>query len=182
MVAKENEDAKATSAYLADVVDRLRERMKELWADGTNEGYQQEYQKLALVGFEQVCFSFSIQVSDACPVVRRIRSSAKHSQEPLWQHPCMTVIFKLCQRVSDCSQAYDSSRVKLPIVDEDPFSDYINASWVDAYKHPNGYIASQGPVPSSFVDFWRMIWLEKVSHTLFSSFVFIHAVMLLCRL
>eukprot|EP00730_Choanoeca_flexa_P015723 TRINITY_DN7284_c0_g1_i1.p1 TRINITY_DN7284_c0_g1~~TRINITY_DN7284_c0_g1_i1.p1 ORF type:complete len:715 (+),score=210.31 TRINITY_DN7284_c0_g1_i1:53-2197(+) len=59
--------------------------------------------------------------------------------------------------------AYDAHRVKLPLRDDDPFSDYINASWVDGYGKPNGYIASQGPVPNSFVDFWRMAWEFKIS-------------------
>eukprot|EP00049_Salpingoeca_infusionum_P018772 m.358718 g.358718 ORF g.358718 m.358718 type:complete len:752 (+) comp18254_c0_seq1:637-2892(+) len=57
--------------------------------------------------------------------------------------------------------AYDAWRVKLPIVGDDPHSDYINASYVDGYKHTNGYIASQGPVPNSFIDFWRMVWHFK---------------------
>ncbi|EGD72413.1 tyrosine phosphatase [Salpingoeca rosetta] len=58
--------------------------------------------------------------------------------------------------------AFDKWRVKLPVVDGNPYTDYINASFVDAYKQPNGYIATQGPVPNSFVDFWRMIWDQRV--------------------
>ena len=61
-----------------------------------------------------------------------------------------------------CMQAYDATRVVLPAVDGEPGSDYINASWVDAYGVPNGYIAAQGPVPNSFVDFWRMVWHYEV--------------------
>jgi len=29
---------------------------------------------------------------------------------------------------------------------------------MQGYQRPNGYIASQGPIPSTFPDFWRMIW------------------------
>ncbi|EDQ89670.1 uncharacterized protein MONBRDRAFT_8034 [Monosiga brevicollis MX1] len=57
--------------------------------------------------------------------------------------------------------AYDAGRVKLSQIGDDPSTDYINASWVDAYKQPNGYIASQGPVPNSFLDFWRMVWEQN---------------------
>jgi len=33
------------------------------------------------------------------------------------------------------------------------------------YNAPNNYIATQGPIPSTFPDFWRMIW-EKDSPTI----------------
>ena len=29
---------------------------------------------------------------------------------------------------------------------------------LQGYEQPNAYIASQGPVPAAFPDFWRMIW------------------------
>lgn len=54
--------------------------------------------------------------------------------------------------------AYDHSRVVLPLVHDDPTTDYINASYVDGYHHPLAYIATQGPVPNSFTSFWRMVW------------------------
>jgi protein tyrosine phosphatase len=58
--------------------------------------------------------------------------------------------------------AYDHSRVHLPVINDDPDTDYINANWIDGYDHPRRYIASQGPVPNSFISFWRMIWHYKV--------------------
>lgn len=57
--------------------------------------------------------------------------------------------------------AYDHSRVILPVINNDPSTDYINANWVPGYKSERQYIASQGPVPDSFVSFWRMVWLTK---------------------
>uniref|UniRef100_A0A336LLK9 CSON011107 protein n=1 Tax=Culicoides sonorensis TaxID=179676 RepID=A0A336LLK9_CULSO len=53
---------------------------------------------------------------------------------------------------------YDHSRVVLSEVDEDPNSDYINANFVDGYKQKNAYISTQGPLPKTACDFWRMVW------------------------
>lgn len=54
--------------------------------------------------------------------------------------------------------AYDHSRVLLSSIDGLPNSDYINASYIDGYKKPNAYISTQGPLPATFNDFWRMVW------------------------
>uniref|UniRef100_A0A7N6C383 Tyrosine-protein phosphatase non-receptor type 9 n=1 Tax=Anabas testudineus TaxID=64144 RepID=A0A7N6C383_ANATE len=58
----------------------------------------------------------------------------------------------------------DQSRVRLCQLsdDEDETSDYINASFMDGYKRSNAYIATQGPLPKTFVDFWRMVWEQMV--------------------
>ncbi|XP_039438821.1 tyrosine-protein phosphatase non-receptor type 9 isoform X1 [Culex pipiens pallens] len=53
---------------------------------------------------------------------------------------------------------YDHSRVVLSQEDEDPTSDYINANFVDGYKQKNAYISTQGPLPKTSYDFWRMVW------------------------
>nr|XP_023011994.1 receptor-type tyrosine-protein phosphatase F-like [Leptinotarsa decemlineata] len=60
--------------------------------------------------------------------------------------------------------AYDDTRVKLRKIRGDEFSDYINASYVDGYKKPRCYIATQGPKNNTLADFWRMIWQEKVKN------------------
>uniref|UniRef100_G3PUF9 protein-tyrosine-phosphatase n=1 Tax=Gasterosteus aculeatus aculeatus TaxID=481459 RepID=G3PUF9_GASAC len=58
----------------------------------------------------------------------------------------------------------DQSRVRLCQLcdDEDETSDYINASFMDGYKRRNAYIATQGPLPKTFCDFWRMVWEQMV--------------------
>lgn len=75
---------------------------------------------------------------------------------------------------------YDRTRAKLSIIDDDPNSDYINANYVDGYKQKNAFISTQGmdiqyksyhtlkllssgPLPKTFVDFWRMVWENNCS-------------------
>uniref|UniRef100_A0AC34PW97 Protein-tyrosine-phosphatase n=1 Tax=Panagrolaimus sp. JU765 TaxID=591449 RepID=A0AC34PW97_9BILA len=56
--------------------------------------------------------------------------------------------------------AYDHTRVRLSYTGEEG-SDYINANFIDGYRKPKAYIATQGPMPETFADFWRMVWEQN---------------------
>ncbi|KAG9293654.1 hypothetical protein G9A89_018991 [Geosiphon pyriformis] len=52
---------------------------------------------------------------------------------------------------------YDHARVKLDHPVEGG-CDYVNASYVQAKGCETRYIATQGPLPATYNDFWRVIW------------------------
>ncbi|KAG9086974.1 hypothetical protein FRC06_002794 [Ceratobasidium sp. 370] len=56
---------------------------------------------------------------------------------------------------------YEHARVRLQAATDDG-SDYVNASYVQPRGTRLSYIATQGPMPTTYVDFWTMIWEQNV--------------------
>ncbi|XP_073407503.1 tyrosine-protein phosphatase non-receptor type 12 [Dendrobates tinctorius] len=57
---------------------------------------------------------------------------------------------------------FDHSRVKLALKIPPHESDYINANFIKGVHGPKAYIATQGPLANTVIDFWRMIWEYQV--------------------
>ncbi|XP_051546505.1 receptor-type tyrosine-protein phosphatase O-like isoform X2 [Myxocyprinus asiaticus] len=60
---------------------------------------------------------------------------------------------------------YDFSRVKLISLHNDEGSDYINANYIPGYNSPHEFIATQGPLPETRNEFWKMV-LQQKSHVI----------------
>ncbi|ORY14781.1 hypothetical protein BCR34DRAFT_478860 [Clohesyomyces aquaticus] len=56
---------------------------------------------------------------------------------------------------------YEHSRVKLQGV-ADGGCDYVNANHIQAARSNKRYIATQGPLPTTFNDFWNVVWQQDV--------------------
>uniref|UniRef100_A0A8C4Z3M7 protein-tyrosine-phosphatase n=1 Tax=Gadus morhua TaxID=8049 RepID=A0A8C4Z3M7_GADMO len=57
---------------------------------------------------------------------------------------------------------FDHTRVKLSLKTSKNDEDYINASFIKGVSDSRAYIATQGPLPHTVLDFLRMIWEYKV--------------------
>ncbi|XP_026124895.1 tyrosine-protein phosphatase non-receptor type 18-like isoform X2 [Carassius auratus] len=57
---------------------------------------------------------------------------------------------------------YDQTRVCLAPTTSEYESDYINANFIKGAAKNRMYIATQGPLSGTVVDFWRMIWQHNV--------------------
>ncbi|KAG9280658.1 tyrosine-protein phosphatase non-receptor type 12 isoform X1 [Astyanax mexicanus] len=58
---------------------------------------------------------------------------------------------------------FDHSRVKVALKTSNQDTDYINANFIKGIDGPEAYIATQGPLPNTVIDFWRMIWEYNVA-------------------
>ncbi|XP_036432644.1 tyrosine-protein phosphatase non-receptor type 12-like isoform X1 [Colossoma macropomum] len=58
---------------------------------------------------------------------------------------------------------FDHSRVKVTLKTSNQDTDYINANFIKGIDGLEAYIATQGPLPNTVIDFWRMIWEYNVA-------------------
>ncbi|KAK3102508.1 hypothetical protein FSP39_011876 [Pinctada imbricata] len=101
---------------------------------------------------------------------RDLRNAVKNSRalyEEFWEIP-MNHPEKVQVAGSGMKNRYktiipnEHSRVVLPDSEWDPLSSYINANYIRGYDgEPHTYIATQGPMSHTIVDFWRMVWHDK---------------------
>uniref|UniRef100_T1IVK2 protein-tyrosine-phosphatase n=1 Tax=Strigamia maritima TaxID=126957 RepID=T1IVK2_STRMM len=56
---------------------------------------------------------------------------------------------------------FDHSRVKILPISDDITTDYINACYIPGFNSQREYIATQGPLPATKDDFWRMVWEQS---------------------
>ncbi|XP_034003075.1 protein tyrosine phosphatase receptor type Fa isoform X6 [Trematomus bernacchii] len=112
----------------------------------------------------------SIPISDLADYIERLKAndglrfsqeyeSIDPGQQFTWEHSNLEVN-KPKNRYANVI-AYDHSRVILTPVDGVSGSDYINANYIDGYRKQNAYIATQGPLPETLSDFWRMVWEQR---------------------
>ncbi|XP_061470383.1 tyrosine-protein phosphatase non-receptor type 18 isoform X2 [Rhineura floridana] len=57
---------------------------------------------------------------------------------------------------------YDQTRVVVNFLAEGSQADYINANFIQGVDNKQCYIATQGPLAHTVLDFWRMVWQYKV--------------------
>ncbi|KAJ6655305.1 hypothetical protein lerEdw1_005497 [Lerista edwardsae] len=57
---------------------------------------------------------------------------------------------------------YDQTRVVLNLLTEEGQTDYINANFIQGVDNKRCYIATQGPLPHTVLDFWRMVWQYRM--------------------
>ncbi|XP_021568339.1 tyrosine-protein phosphatase non-receptor type 18 [Carlito syrichta] len=57
---------------------------------------------------------------------------------------------------------YDQTRVVLSLLREEGHGDYINGNFIRGADGSQAYIATQGPLPHTLLDFWRLVWEFRV--------------------
>eukprot|EP00116_Pleurobrachia_bachei_P003578 sb/3463840/ len=71
-----------------------------------------------------------------------------------------SAVIQVLSHYTMCTVCNLHTRVKL----ENPLDGYINANYIRGFKGaPRVYIATQGPLKNTIVDFWDMVWQEKVT-------------------
>uniref|UniRef100_A0A8C4XBG5 protein-tyrosine-phosphatase n=1 Tax=Erpetoichthys calabaricus TaxID=27687 RepID=A0A8C4XBG5_ERPCA len=98
----------------------------------------------------------------ASEFARLKRQSAKYKTEKTFPSKCGELTENIKKNRYKDILPFDHSRVKLSLITSDKDTDYINASFIKGVYGPKAYIATQGPLPDTILDFWRMIWEYNV--------------------
>ncbi|XP_023390544.1 receptor-type tyrosine-protein phosphatase V-like [Pteropus vampyrus] len=93
----------------------------------------------------------------ACPISQELKEVGKEQPRLEAEHPANASKNRYPHVLP-----YDHSRVRLAQLQGDPHSDYVNASFVPGYTHPQEFIATQGPLKKTLGDFWRLVWEQQV--------------------
>ena len=127
-----------------------------LHADG-DIGFSKEYEAIQSASFqEELCSEHSM--SEENKNKNRYLNIVACKTNPRLPF-CFESVMLIIHFISD-----DHSRVQLrPLPGQKKSTDYINANYIDGFQQCRGYIGTQGPLPSTFDAFWRMVWEQRVS-------------------
>ncbi|KAG7272778.1 hypothetical protein CRUP_036838 [Coryphaenoides rupestris] len=59
---------------------------------------------------------------------------------------------------------WENSNLEPALLRRPEASDYINANYIDGYRRQSAYIATQGSLPETFCDFWRLVWEQHTAN------------------
>lgn len=155
---KTNQMNETTIRLLPDQIDRIYSSVPAEPINRRNLSYQSR----AMLNHPPVPFSELAEHIDVLRMSNNLKDeyeSIEPGQQFTWEHSYMD--YNRPKNRYGNVVAYDHSRVILGQIDGVPGSDYINANYCDGYNKPSHYIATQGPLPNTVGDFWRMVWEQK---------------------
>uniref|UniRef100_A0A8C5QCB4 Tyrosine-protein phosphatase non-receptor type 12 n=1 Tax=Leptobrachium leishanense TaxID=445787 RepID=A0A8C5QCB4_9ANUR len=96
--------------------------------------------------------------SFACDFMRLRRLSTKYRTEKIYPTSTGEKEENVKKNRYKDILPFDHSRVRLALKIPLYESDYVNANFIKGVHGPRAYIATQGPLANTVVDFWRMVW------------------------